>query len=100
MFTVIIIMLLGVGVGYMLRNRKLTFLNLAITLFIWGLLFLLGTQVGGNGAIMDNLSTIGVEALVITLGALVGSVLLAWGVYVWFFKNSSFESNKECADER
>ncbi len=98
MFTVISIMLLGVAVGYLFRNRKIPFLGKAITLFILLLLFLLGAQVGSNSTIMNNLSTIGTEALIITLGALLGSVLLSWGVYVWFFKNKTIEECKVTVD--
>lgn len=87
MFTVITIMFIGVGVGYFLRNRKLKFLGKGITCFILLLLFLLGAQVGSNHTIMDNLTSIGVEALTITFGALTGSIALAWLVYRLFFKN-------------
>ena len=46
-------------------------------------LFLLGTEVGGNKMILEGLHTIGFEALVITLAAVAGSVLGAWGL--WLF---------------
>ncbi len=34
---------------------------------------------------MNNLDSIGLEALLITLAAITGSVLCAWGVYHFFF---------------
>lgn len=85
MITVILIMVAGIALGYLLRNRKMIFIGRFISVAIFLLLFLLGSEVGANDAIMSNLETIGFQALVITLGALIGSVLLAWVVYRNFF---------------
>ncbi|WP_455968731.1 LysO family transporter, partial [Butyricimonas virosa] len=52
------------------------------------LLFLLGITVGANGDVMNNLDSIGLEALLITLAAIAGSVLCAWGVYRFFFMST------------
>ena len=82
-FVIIGLMVSGVAVGYLMRNRKLSFVHRIITLLIWILLFLLGTEVGGNKMILEGLHTIGLEALVITLAAVAGSVLGAWGL--WLF---------------
>ena len=38
-------------------------------------------EVGNNEAIIKGLHTIGLEALIITLAAVVGSVLGAWGLW-------------------
>lgn len=50
------------------------------------LLFLLGISVGANDAIVDNLTTLGGQAFLIALAGTSGSVLAAWGVYHFFFK--------------
>lgn len=81
MFVIIGIMLLGMLTGYLLRKQNLSWIHKLITLLVWVLLFLLGTEVGGNEAIIAGLFTIGVEALIITLGAVIGSVLAAWGLW-------------------
>lgn len=81
MFVIIGIMLLGMLVGHLLRKQNLSWIHKVITLLVWILLFLLGTEVGGNEAIIEGLFTIGVEALIITIGAVVGSVLAAWGLW-------------------
>lgn len=47
--------------------------------------FFLGITVGTNGDVMNNLDSIGLDALLITLAAVTGSVLCAWGVYRFFF---------------
>ena len=83
MFIVIAIMLTGMLLGYLLRNKKLSSIHRIITLLIWLLLFLLGIDVGGNEAIINGLGSIGFEAAIITLAAVVGSTLTAWGL--WYF---------------
>lgn len=77
MFTVIGLMLAGMLTGFLLRKRNLSFIHPAITVLIWALLFLLGIEVGGNEAIIRGLHTIGLEAVVLTLGGTLGSVTAA-----------------------
>lgn len=86
MFVVIGIMFLGIGLGLALRRYRMGWLSRVITLFIWALLFLLGVSVGGNSAIIEALPTIGMDALLITTGAVLGSVLCSWWLYSAFFK--------------
>lgn len=78
MFTIIGLMLTGMLLGYLLRKRKLGKIHHAITLLIWALLFLLGIEVGGNEQIIRGLHSIGLEAIVLSVGATTGSVLAAW----------------------
>ncbi len=88
MFTIIGIMLTGMLIGYLLRSKRLLWIQKVITLLIWLLLFLLGIDVGGNGKIINSLNTIGAEAFVITLAAVAGSVLAAWGLwYLIYIRN-------------
>ena len=49
------------------------------------LLFLLGISVGINEKIINNLDSIGIKALWITLGAITGSVLVSWMLYKTMF---------------
>lgn len=81
MFIIIGIMLTGMLLGYLLRTQKLSRTHQVITLLIWLLLFLLGIDVGGNEAIIKGLHTIGLEAAIITLAAVIGSTLAAWGLW-------------------
>ncbi|NDV82179.1 LysO family transporter [Bacteroides sp. 51] len=83
MFIIIGIMLTGMLTGYLLRNKRLHWIHKVITVLIWLLLFLLGIDVGSNEAIIKGLHTIGLEAAIITIGAVVGSTLFAWGL--WYF---------------
>ena len=81
MFIIIGIMLTGILTGYLLRNKRLSWIHRAITLLIWTLLFLLGIDVGRNESIVRGLHTLGVEALIITVAAVIGSTLCAWGLW-------------------
>ena len=85
MFKVLAFMLLGIGVGYIFRKRNLSFISRLITLLIWILLFVLGLEVGSNPQIVSNLGKLGLDALVITVGALLGSIILA--ALLWKFVN-------------
>ncbi|MDD3041122.1 LysO family transporter [Bacteroides sp.] len=92
MFIIIGIMLTGMLIGYLLRSKRLTWIHKIITFLIWLLLFLLGIDVGGNEAIMKGLHTLGLEALIITLAAVIGSTLLAWGLwYLLYIRNRDKE---------
>lgn len=85
MLIVISLMVAGIVLGYLLRARKLKFIQRAITIAIFVLLFLLGLSVGTNDRIMNHLDTIGLDALIITAGAVIGSALCAWGIYKFYF---------------
>lgn len=86
MFIIIGIMLSGMLVGYLFRTFRLTIIHKFITVLIWTLLLLLGIEVGGNEKIVSGLHTIGVEALMITVAATLGSVLAAWGLWIVLYK--------------
>lgn len=81
MFTIILLMLTGMLAGYLLRRKRLTGIHKIITLLIWLLLFMLGNEVGGNEAIVKGLHTLGIEAAILTLAAVAGSTLCAWGLW-------------------
>jgi len=93
MFVVIGFMLTGMLTGYLLKNRRLTWINKVVTVLIWLLLFLLGIDVGGNQAIINGLHTIGLEALLITIFAVLGSVIGARFLWKWIYKEIK-EDNK------
>lgn len=81
MFTIIALMLTGMCVGYLLRKKRLGRIQQLITLLIWVLLFILGIEVGSNEQIIRGLHTIGLEALLLTLGGTLGSVIAAWALW-------------------
>ena len=84
MFIIIGIMLTGMLLGFLLRNKRLSWIHKIITLLIWVLLFLLGIDVGGNEAIIKGLHT---------LAAVTGSILCAWGLwYLLYIRNKGKET--------
>ena len=86
MFTIIGLMLTGMLLGYLLRKRDLKKVHPIITLLIWLLLFILGIEVGSNEEIIRGLHTIGYEAVVLTLGGTLGSVIAAWALWRSLYK--------------
>ena len=90
MLKVVIIMFAGMLVGYVFRKK--TALNVVIgkgtlwTIFL--LLFFMGLSIGKNDLIMQELATLGLTALQITLGAVLGSVIFAWLGWSFFFSKN------------
>jgi uncharacterized membrane protein YbjE (DUF340 family) len=97
MITVLLFMLTGIGIGFSIhRYPKVIRLNdKLISGAIYVLLFLLGTSVGLNKTILQNLDKIGVQAAIITAGAISGSVLSLWMVYRFFFRNDQSVASDE-----
>jgi len=87
MLPVLLLMTLGFVLGYVLRNKNkfIQFSNKATTLIIYALLFLLGIGVGLNKTIVSNMTTIGLQAILITFGAVLGSLIFAYITYKLFF---------------
>lgn len=83
----LVLMTAGVIVGFLI-NKSTELIKKVDKLITWAiylLLFLLGIAVGVNDKIINNLDTIGLSALIISLGAILGSVLFAWVIYHFFF---------------
>jgi len=78
----------GIIVGRLFRNKQTTRKNIdrLVSVAIYALLFLLGISVGINDKIIADFSNIGYNAFVLTLGAVLGSLILAKIVYSLFFK--------------
>lgn len=88
MFIVILFILLGIVLGYTLRTRLaskvgvISALNGRFTTWlIWLLLFMLGLEVGSNRELIAALPTLGVEAMVLSVSATLGSCVLAWALW-------------------
>ncbi len=77
MFLIIGILVLGVLCGILLRGRlSVVLVGQVIKVIIYLLLLVLGITVGANEQVMVNLGTLGFQAVVISLSAvLVGCVL-------------------------
>lgn len=82
----------GIAAGWLFREvALLQKIGKPITCTIILLLFLLGVSVGANENIVNNLPALGFQAFLIAVAGTSGSLLAAWGVYHFFFK----ERNRE-----
>lgn len=83
-------MLCWIALWFLLRNQTEIQkpLDKIITVFIYLLLFMLGVWVGINETIINNIGTIGINAAILTLGAVIGSILCAYFLYMFFFKKN------------
>lgn len=87
MISIFLVLSAGIAVGYLFRSAPfIRHLGSIISLLIALLLFVLGYAVGSNQEVIQNFSNIGLNAFIITLGGVLGSVLCGWWVYVRFFK--------------
>lgn len=89
MLKIVAIMLGGICVGLFFRKRNMHWIQHVITFLIWLLLFLLGIEVGFNKQIIEGLQTLGLEALILTIGGVAGSIALSW--LLWYFVNKAKE---------
>jgi uncharacterized membrane protein YbjE (DUF340 family) len=93
MFTVLLSLIAGLLLGFLLRFR-LPLLTVVDRLAGWAvlwLIFLLGVSVGANEIVLANLDRLGVQALVLSSGALIGSVVICRLVTTLFFQISQHE---------
>ncbi len=82
-------MTIGIVIGA-LFHKKTTFIKLServIIYAIWLLLLLFGISVGSNKLIMSNIGTLGVQALLLSLSAMAGSIFLSYFLYKFLFKH-------------
>ena len=83
MLIIVAIILSGILVGVFMRKRNIKWIQSLITLLIWCLLFLLGIEVGQNRNIIENIGHLGLSALVLSVFGVVGSVIMAWLVWLY-----------------
>lgn len=88
MATVLIIFSTGIVLGYFIRKQvKFIRINdVLINIAIYLLLFFLGIAVGSNEEIVRNFQIIGFNAFLISLFAVLGSIIIAWIINKLVFK--------------
>ncbi|QZT37579.1 lysine exporter LysO family protein [Halosquirtibacter xylanolyticus] len=87
MLLLIFIMVAGIVLGYLLRNQRkiISVNNKLTTIIIYLLLFVLGYGVGADEKIISNLFGLGKDALLLTAGAVAGSIFFVRLVEKKFF---------------
>lgn len=83
MLKFVAIILSGMAVGFLLRKRRLKAVPHMVTVLIWLLLFFLGIEVGENPQVIRGITTLGMEALWLSLAGLVGTVAFSWALWRW-----------------
>ena len=91
MLIVVMIMLCGIAVGYLMRNRDTRYVSHVITALIWLLLFLLGIEVGSNPRIVMGMQTLGIGSLLLTIGGAVGTTLCAWLLWIYVSRKEAHQ---------
>ena len=96
MFTIISIMFIGIGIGYLMRNvQMLQKVEKSASLTILLLLFVLGVSIGSNRLIVDNLGRFGWQAAVLASLSITGSMLASLMVFHLFFKKGEKKRNEK-----
>ena len=83
MLKFVAIILSGMAVGFLLRKRQLRIVPHFVTVLIWLLLFFLGIEVGENPQVIGGITTLGLEALWLSIIGLAGTILFSWALWRW-----------------
>ena len=95
MLILLLILISGIITGRLFRNSVLAKKSGRIIFpIVLVLLFQMGIQIGSDTTLIHNLNRLGLEALLITVGALIGTI--AGAVILW---NCVFVSRKEKKSE-
>jgi uncharacterized membrane protein YbjE (DUF340 family) len=78
MFSLIVLFIVGIGLGMLLRQRQALrpWVERLIQVVVCALMLVLGISVGANPQVMQNLVGLGANALALTVGAVMGSILV------------------------
>lgn len=97
MDTVIIVVSFAIGmlIGALVnrRTKRLAVPSWITSVIICILLFLLGIEIGSDHEAINSLGQIGLSALLLTIGAVVLSVVFGWAL--WHFSSKYLEKKKK-----
>ena len=86
MIPIFLCILTGILTGYLFRKTGFVkYTGTLLSVVIMLLLFFLGASVGSNKQLISNFSGIGLDALLLTVGGTLGSLLCAKWVFARFF---------------
>lgn len=77
MLWLILTLFIGFGLGLLLRDRTKLPTGTITMVSICLLLLVLGMEIGSNKELLSNLPTMGLTAVIISVGGILGSVVLA-----------------------
>lgn len=88
MFYLIMTFFAGICAGFIWRRIKaFSHVGKAISLTVFVMLFFLGVEIGSDEHVLENLSTLGLQALILALSGIAGSVVFAAVLYRILFRN-------------
>lgn len=97
MIPILLCIATGILTGYLFRKTGFVkYTGPLLSVVIMLLLFFLGVSTGSNDQVISNFSGIGLEALLLTVGGTLGSLICAKWVFARFFagkKNRSEQSS-------
>ena len=91
MLKILIIMIVGIILGRITRDRIHLSIKTVTFILVWTLLLLLGYEAGGNDAVMHSIPTLGARAIIISSASIAGSI---------FFSCLLWHSIKNWGEER
>ncbi|MCX6228487.1 MAG: LysO family transporter [Bacteroidia bacterium] len=88
MSLIIAFLAVGIAIGFSIQKfDSLSKINASLlNLTIYSMLLLLGIGAGSNEKVIRNLDHIGSQAIIITIGAIAGSIAMCWLLSKLIFK--------------
>ena len=87
MFIILGLLLFGVAAGYLLRHiHILKRLEHSISYTISAMLFIFGISIGANKALLRDIGTFGLQASLLAVCGVLGSLLASYVAYQLFIK--------------
>lgn len=77
MIWLLLTLFIGFGIGFLLQGRVKLPTGIITTVSICLLLLVLGMEIGSNRELLSNLPTMGLTSLIVSVGGILGSVVLA-----------------------
>ncbi len=87
MIEVLLLMFAGIMTGYFMRNKRniILIVEKMIIISIFLLLFFMGFSIGRDPLIISQLPLLGVTAVLISIGGVLGSMIIALVVWKYLF---------------
>jgi uncharacterized membrane protein YbjE (DUF340 family) len=90
---VLVAVAVGMVFGHLMRSRRavLAVVGKATSWSVWTLVFFLGVSIGGNETVIHALGKLGMQALVLCVGGIAGSVLVSCLASRWLLESARNE---------
>lgn len=87
MFNVLILLSVGILIGYLMRNVGfLKHIDKSISATVLVMLFVFGLTIGSDTQLVSNIGRFGAQAVVLALAGVTGSLVMSYLVYWLMFR--------------